>query len=96
MLSLSHVQLNMQTKKSGVLSRTSRRSMLRYAYVMYADICICHMLPDGHIARLTHTHTTRAEEEEDMLMMTTMEEHQALALLRDTRSQKSTKTLSEA
>jgi|LauGreDrversion4_2_1035121.scaffolds.fasta_scaffold1775687_2 hypothetical protein len=54
------------------------------------------MLPDGHIARLTHTHTTRAEEEEDMLMMTTMEEHQALALLRDTRSQKSTKTLSEA
>jgi hypothetical protein len=59
MRSLSHVQLNMQTKrekKSGMLSRTSRRSMLRYAYVMYADICICHMLPDGHIARQTHTH----------------------------------------
>jgi len=31
------------------------------------------------------------EEEEDMLMMTTFEEHQALALLRDTRRQKRTK-----
>jgi hypothetical protein len=61
--------------------------MLTYAYV----IC-CPM----DISQDKHTHTTRAEEEEDMLMMTTMEEHQALALLRDTRRQKSTKTLSEA